>query len=349
MTTTARGRIPRLICASCISSALLLSTGATTAIAVTQSPTPVQQIPRDDSGGSDQGSDSGGSGTSDNGGSDTESDTGDQSGNASDTGNQPSDTGDQNAPSDTGSDVGDHPSVPSDTGGTDTGDQSSNGPDTSNQPSDTGDHPSMPSDTGGTDTGDQSSNNSDTGNQPGFGEAIVSSGLAAAVPHNVNVANPAVSPCELEHDPSHLCINPQTGLPSLQHPTLKQCAVVPRLRGCPKAPMPVKAVQPQQTSKKANPQVSLKQGPGGRHRPQGSNSGGLLCAVAPQLMGCPKAKPVQPVKRVQPPPNNGSIDYCKKLCGPQWVLEWVGSWLNPPEKHGVKPPPETTPENPIFR
>ncbi|WP_329363020.1 hypothetical protein [Streptomyces sp. NBC_01483] len=103
MTTTIRGRIPRLICASCISSALLISAGATTAIAATQSPTdvPVQQIPRDDSGGSNQGSDSGGSGTSDNGGGDTGSGAGDQSGNGSDTGNQPSDTGDHQ-PSDTG-------------------------------------------------------------------------------------------------------------------------------------------------------------------------------------------------------------------------------------------------------
>ncbi|MGW6403666.1 hypothetical protein [Streptomyces sp. NPDC055134] len=59
MTTTARRKVPRLICASCISSALLISAGATTAIAATQSPTPVQQIPRDDSGGTDQGSPSG--------------------------------------------------------------------------------------------------------------------------------------------------------------------------------------------------------------------------------------------------------------------------------------------------
>ncbi|MFD8415499.1 hypothetical protein ACFV2Q_27680 [Streptomyces sp. NPDC059650] len=95
MTTTARGRIPRLICASCIS-ALLISAGATTAIAATQSPTPVQQIPRDDSGGS--------------------SETSDQSGNGTDTGNHP------NAPTDNGgTDTGNHPNAPTDNGGTDTG------------------------------------------------------------------------------------------------------------------------------------------------------------------------------------------------------------------------------------
>ncbi|MER6374070.1 hypothetical protein ABT255_38160 [Streptomyces mirabilis] len=99
MTTTVRGRIPRLICASCISSALLISAGATTAIAATQSPIPVQQIPRDDSGGS--------------------SDSGDQSGNGSDTGNQLSNTNDHpNTPSDNGGGwTNDHPNTPSDNGG----------------------------------------------------------------------------------------------------------------------------------------------------------------------------------------------------------------------------------------
>ncbi|MFD9571355.1 hypothetical protein ACFWBI_16050 [Streptomyces sp. NPDC059982] len=116
MTTTARGRIPRLICASCISSALLISAGATTAIAATQSPMPVQQIPRDDSGGS--------------------SDTGDQNGNGTDTGNQPSDTGGQNGNGTTSN--GDHPNTSSDNGGGNTGDQSGSGSDTGNQPSDNG-------------------------------------------------------------------------------------------------------------------------------------------------------------------------------------------------------------------
>ncbi|MGY5106076.1 hypothetical protein [Streptomyces sp. 900105245] len=106
----------------------------------------MQQIPRDDSGGSDQGSDSGGSNTStDNGGNDT----------GSDTGNQPSDTADHQ---------------PSDSGGSDTGDQSGNGSDTGNQPGDTGDHQS--SNNGGSDTGNQPSDtnnhpSTDNGNQSG--------------------------------------------------------------------------------------------------------------------------------------------------------------------------------------
>lgn len=81
MTTTARGRIPRLICAACISSAFLVSAGAATAVAVTQSPAgvSVRAVPRDDSGGSDPGSASDGSGTpADNGGNGTGSDTADQ-------------------------------------------------------------------------------------------------------------------------------------------------------------------------------------------------------------------------------------------------------------------------------
>ncbi|MFG2715279.1 hypothetical protein ACGFX2_32665 [Streptomyces goshikiensis] len=90
MTITARGRIPRLICASCISSALLISAGATTAIAATWPPsgTPIQQIARDDSSGGDSSTDSG--------------------------------------ESDSSSDTGDHPNTPSNTGSTDTGDQSGN-------------------------------------------------------------------------------------------------------------------------------------------------------------------------------------------------------------------------------
>lgn len=64
MTTTVRRRIPRLICASYISSALLISGDAATAIAAQQSPAEasVQKIPRDDnpnpnddSGGHDNG------------------------------------------------------------------------------------------------------------------------------------------------------------------------------------------------------------------------------------------------------------------------------------------------------
>ncbi|MFE0715658.1 hypothetical protein ACFW2T_14360, partial [Streptomyces sp. NPDC058892] len=67
MTTTARGRIPRLICASCISSALLISAGATTAIAAAQSPpdATVQSTPQGDSSGTDtSGTDTSGTDTS---------------------------------------------------------------------------------------------------------------------------------------------------------------------------------------------------------------------------------------------------------------------------------------------
>ncbi|MEU4502471.1 hypothetical protein AB0F94_14495, partial [Streptomyces sp. NPDC024089] len=65
MTTTPRGQIPRIICASCLSSALLISAGATAAAATTQPPTstPEQQISRTDSDDSE--SDPGGSDTSD--------------------------------------------------------------------------------------------------------------------------------------------------------------------------------------------------------------------------------------------------------------------------------------------
>ncbi len=247
MTTTARGRIPRIICAACISSALLISAGAATAIAATQSSMPVQQIPRDDSGGNDSGSGSSGTST-DSRGSDTDSDTGAQSGNGS-----------------------------------------------------------------------------DTGNQTGLGGAIASIGLATTATHNVNVANPKISPCELEHDPSHLCINPQTGLPSLRHPTLKQCAAVPRLRGCPKSPMPVKAVQPQQT-----PNLRVSPNEGRRHRHQGPNNGGLLCAVASQLKGCPKApSPEKP----------------KPRC-PNGVVACVGTIANDLGKEIRKHLPTPTPTQP---
>ncbi|MFF2143687.1 hypothetical protein [Kitasatospora sp. NPDC058190] len=139
MTTTARGRIPRLICACCLSSALLISTSAATAVAAPQSPMPGQQIPGDDSGGSDQGSDSGGSGSS--------------------------------------SGTGDHPSKRSDNGGSDTGNQSDNESDTGRQPSNTDDHPSAPSDNGGGNADNGASDNYNVGgndqaapyrNQPGL-------------------------------------------------------------------------------------------------------------------------------------------------------------------------------------
>ncbi|MGY4929413.1 hypothetical protein [Streptomyces sp. 900105755] len=70
MNTTVRRRISRIICATCISTGLLVSAGAATALAASQpANASVQPAPRDDNGG---GSDSGGSnsGGSNSGGSD---------------------------------------------------------------------------------------------------------------------------------------------------------------------------------------------------------------------------------------------------------------------------------------
>ncbi|MBL1107408.1 hypothetical protein JK361_22840 [Streptomyces sp. 5-8] len=175
MSTTARGRLPRIIRASCISSALLISVGAPTAIAANQSSVPTQQMPRDDPGGSDQESDSGGSDTStDSGGNDSGSGTADQSGDGTGIGQQPSDTNDQSGdgtytahqPSDTNDQSGDGTYTahqPSDTN-----DQSGDGTYTAHQPSDTNDHLSPPSDNGGMDVGHP---NTDTGNSHSRGDA----------------------------------------------------------------------------------------------------------------------------------------------------------------------------------
>ncbi|MFC6987182.1 hypothetical protein [Streptomyces cirratus] len=86
MTVTVRRRIPRLICASCISSALLVSAGAATAVAASQSPTnaSVQTAPRDDTGDTGGGdADNHNTDTGDTGGGDADNhntDTGDTGG-----------------------------------------------------------------------------------------------------------------------------------------------------------------------------------------------------------------------------------------------------------------------------
>ncbi|MFF2132883.1 hypothetical protein ACFVW1_47655 [Streptomyces olivochromogenes] len=191
MTTSVRRRIPRLIGASCISAALLVTVGATTAIAATQSPTEVSATAPTDSSGTDP---SGGNstGSSDTGSSNTSSTDTSGSG-ITDTTHQDTNAGGQTSTDTSGAGTTDTTHQDTNAGGQTSTDTSGAGTtDTTHQDTNAGGQTSTDtSGAGTTDTTHQSTNTSGHNNgQPGTDTSGTGLGKPTPVPVGTPQRNP---------------------------------------------------------------------------------------------------------------------------------------------------------------